>query len=60
MGNSLLLGLITATLGVLVTGLLAWLIQRSRMPGRGVLEYVVMFPQAVPRLVFAFGGDFKD
>lgn len=55
MGNSLWLGLLTATIGVALTGLLAWIIQRSRLPGRGVLEYVVMFPQAVPRLVFAFG-----
>jgi iron(III) transport system permease protein len=55
MGNSLMLGFFTATLGVAVTGLIAWLIQRSRLPGRGVLEYIVMFPQAVPRLVFAFG-----
>ena len=45
----------TATIGVVLTGLLAWIIHRSRLPGRGVLEYVVMFPQAVPRLVFAFG-----
>jgi iron(III) transport system permease protein len=55
MGNSLLLGVLTATIGVALTGLLSWLIQRSRLPGRGVLEYIVMFPQAVPRLVFAFG-----
>src|SRR4051794_17249525 len=53
--NSLLLGFLTATIGVFLTGLLAWLINRSRLPGRGVLEYVLMFPQAVPRLVFAFG-----
>ena len=53
--NSLLLGLLTATIGVFLTGLLAWMINRSRLPGRGALEYVVMFPQAVPRLVFAFG-----
>jgi iron(III) transport system permease protein len=55
MSNSLLLGLLTATIGVALTGLLSWLIQRSRIPGRGALEYIVMFPQAVPRLVFAFG-----
>ena len=53
--NSLLLGLLTATIGVVVTGLLAWMINRSRLPGRGALEYILMFPQAVPRLVFAFG-----
>jgi iron(III) transport system permease protein len=55
LSNSLLLGIATATIGVLLTGLLSWIIYRSRMPGRGLLEYVAMFPQAVPRLVFAFG-----
>jgi ABC-type Fe3+ transport system permease subunit len=53
--NSLLLGVLTATIGVALTGMLSWLIHRSRIPGRGLLEYTVMFPQAVPRLVFAFG-----
>jgi iron(III) transport system permease protein len=55
LGNSLLLGFGTATVGVLLMGLLAWVIYRSRLPGSGLIEYVVMFPQAVPRLVFAFG-----
>jgi iron(III) transport system permease protein len=53
--NSLFLGVLTATIGVALTGMLSWLIHRSRVPGRGLLEYTVMFPQAVPRLVFAFG-----
>jgi iron(III) transport system permease protein len=55
MSNSLLLAFFAATIGVVLTGLLAWIIQRSHLPGRGALEYLVMFPQAVPRLVFAFG-----
>jgi iron(III) transport system permease protein len=55
MWNSLALAAVTATLGVAITGLLTWMILRSRLPGRGTLEYLVMFPQAVPRLVFAFG-----
>jgi len=55
LGNSLLLGAATATLGVGVMAFLAWLIYRSRLPGAGGIEYVLMFPQAVPRLVFAFG-----
>jgi iron(III) transport system permease protein len=55
LGNSLLLGFGTATIGVVLMGLLAWLIYRSRLPGSALIEYVVMFPQAVPRLVFAFG-----
>ena len=55
LSNSLLLAFGTATIGVVLMGLLAWLIYRSRLPGSGLIEYVVMFPQAVPRLVFAFG-----
>jgi iron(III) transport system permease protein len=53
--NSIMLALVTATLGVMMTGLLSWIILRSQLPGRGVLEYLAMFPQAVPRIVFAFG-----
>ena len=53
--NSLLLGCATAGLGVVLMGFLSWIIYRSRLPGAGFIEYVVMFPQAVPRLVFAFG-----
>jgi len=53
--NSLILGISVATIGVVVIGVLAWIIYRSRMPGSGVAEYVIMFPQAVPRLVFGLG-----
>jgi iron(III) transport system permease protein len=53
--NSLTLGISVATIGVPVMGVLAWIIYRSRMPGRGAAEYVIMFPQAVPRLVFGLG-----
>ena len=53
--NSLLLGFATASIGVLLMGFLSWLIYRSRLPGAGAIEYILMFPQAVPRLVFAFG-----
>src|SRR5262249_28750839 len=53
--NSLFLAFATATTGIFLMGLLAWLIYRSRLPGSGLIEYVVMFPQAVPGLVFAFG-----
>src|SRR5213075_5261 len=53
--NSLILAFATATIGIAIMGLLAWLIYRSRLPGAGSLEYVVMSPKAIPRLVFAFG-----
>jgi len=53
--NSLILGLSVATIGVPVIGVLTWIIYRSQMPGRTSVEYVLMFPQAVPRLVFGLG-----
>src|SRR5262249_9649699 len=55
LGNSLWLALWTATLGVALMGLISWIIYRSRLPGSSVIEYIVMFPQSVPRLIFAFG-----
>src|SRR5215510_3739000 len=55
LSNSLLLAFGTATIGIVLMGLLAWLIYRSQLPGSGMIEYIVMFPQAVPRLVLAFG-----
>jgi len=55
LGNSLLLGVVVATVGVLIMAVLVWIIYRSRVPGSGLIEYVVMFPQAVPRMVFGLG-----
>jgi len=53
--NSLLLGVATATIGALLMAVLTLIIYRTRMPGRQLLEYVVMFPQSVPRMVFGLG-----
>jgi iron(III) transport system permease protein len=55
LGNSLWLALWTATLGVTLMGLISWIVYRSKLPGASVIEYIVMFPQSVPRLIFAFG-----
>ncbi len=53
--NSFMLGLLTASIGVVFMGLLSWIMYRTSIKGRGLLEYVVMFPQAVPRMVLALG-----
>jgi iron(III) transport system permease protein len=55
LGNSLWLAFWTASLGVVLMGLISWIIYRSRLPGSNIIEYIVMFPQSVPRLIFAFG-----
>src|SRR5258707_13987615 len=48
MGNSLMLGFGVASVGVLVMAVLGSIIYRSQVVGRGAIEYLVMFPQAVP------------
>jgi iron(III) transport system permease protein len=53
--NSMILGVAVSTIGVPVIGVIAWIIYRSTMPGRALMEYVVMVPAAVPRLVFGLG-----
>src|SRR5947209_15376327 len=47
-----MLGFGVATIGAAVMVVLVWIIYRSKAPGHGLIEYVVMFPQAVPRMVF--------
>jgi iron(III) transport system permease protein len=53
--TSLLLGVGVATVGVVIMAMLVWIIYRSHLPGHSLVEYVVMFPQAVPRMVFGLG-----
>jgi iron(III) transport system permease protein len=53
--NSLILGLSVASVGVPIIGILTWIIYRSKLSGRTAVEYVLMFPQAVPRLIFGLG-----
>lgn len=53
--NSLILGLSVASIGVPIIGVLTWIIYRSNIRGGFLVEYVAMFPQAVPRLVFGLG-----
>ena len=54
-GNSLLLGIGTGTLGVALATSIAWTVHRSQSAGRTALEQATMLPQAFPRLIFAFG-----
>ena len=55
LGNSLLLGFATATHRRRADGAAGLADLPLAAARRGLIEYIVMFPQAVPRLVFAFG-----
>ena len=53
--NSLLLGFVVATVAVPLVSVLVWIVYRGNTPGGRLIEAIVMFPQAVPRLVFGLG-----
>lgn len=53
--NTLVLGLATAVFGGLLHFVLAYVVQRSRVPGKGALEYLAMAPVGIPALVIGMG-----
>jgi iron(III) transport system permease protein len=53
--NSLLLASVGATVGMLFCVVIAFLSQRTRLPGRKLLDYLSMLPLGFPGVVLAFG-----
>ncbi len=54
-GNSILFAACSMVLDVAIGLLIAWLVVRSRVPGRKLLDTLSMLPLAVPGVVLAFG-----
>jgi iron(III) transport system permease protein len=54
-GNSVVLGALTATLVCLVGVGVAWVVLRGRGRGRGLLDHLSMLPLGMPAMVFALG-----
>jgi iron(III) transport system permease protein len=51
--NSLLLGIGSATIVALMAALIAWIVYRTHVPGREVLDWLAFAPRAVPAVLFA-------
>jgi iron(III) transport system permease protein len=51
--NSVLAGLATALLGPFLFSLVAYLIARTRLPGRGALDAMAWLPQAIPGVLLS-------
>jgi iron(III) transport system permease protein len=49
--NSLLLGVGAATVVVALTAVIAWVTIRTRLPGRGVLDFLAFVPITIPGIV---------
>lgn len=51
--NSMILAVLGATVGMMLTGGISWILHRTKLRGRKFLEYLSMFPIAIPSVVFA-------
>jgi len=51
--NSMILGVLGATIAMILTGGISWILHRTTLAGRKSLEYISMFPIAIPSVVFA-------
>ncbi len=54
-GNSLKYALAATLIDIVLGVAIAWVVVRTRLPGRGILDAMAMLPLAVPGLVLAFG-----
>jgi iron(III) transport system permease protein len=51
MWNSIILALMTATVGMVLTSLIAWVVYKSRLPGSWILDFLAFVPITVPGIV---------
>ena len=51
--NSLIISLTSASLTMLLTAVVAWVVVRSNIPGKGILEHLTSFTLAFPSVVLA-------
>jgi iron(III) transport system permease protein len=55
LGNSFIVATVTATIGVVLGLFIAYIIYRTKTPGRGLLDFVSTVPIGVPGIVLALG-----
>lgn len=53
--NSVVLAVLAASGTMLLTAVVAWIVYKSRLPGRSVLDFLAFLPIAVPGLVLGMG-----
>lgn len=51
MQNSVLLAVLTATVAMVLTSLIAWIVYKSRLPGSWMLDFLAFVPITVPGIV---------
>jgi len=53
--NSVIISVVSATAATLTGILMSWMVVRTRMRGRGLLEYLVLLPISIPGIAFGVG-----
>lgn len=53
--NSVILAIVAASVTMLITAVVSWIVYRSRLPGRAALDFLAFMPIAVPGLVLGMG-----
>ena len=53
--NSVILAVLAASVTVLITAVISWIVYRSRLPGRQALDFLAFLPIAIPGLVLGMG-----
>jgi len=51
MQNSIILAILTATVAMVLTSLIAWIVYKSRLPGSWILDFLAFVPITVPGIV---------
>jgi iron(III) transport system permease protein len=51
MKNSIILSMLTATVAMILTSLVAWIVYRSRLPGSWLLDFLAFVPITIPGIV---------
>lgn len=58
LANTLTITLVSATVATVIGFGVAWIVHRTRLRGRALLDYLILFPISVPSLAFAVGVAF--
>jgi iron(III) transport system permease protein len=51
MKNSIILATLTATIAMILTSLVAWIVYKSRLPGSWILDFLAFVPITIPGIV---------
>ncbi|HEX2230518.1 MAG TPA: iron ABC transporter permease [Candidatus Binatia bacterium] len=51
MQNSIILSILTASVAMILTSLIAWIVYKSRLPGSWILDFLAFVPITVPGIV---------